>query len=85
MTSFGNVNSWSPFCRRLSKQNMKSIILWFSRKREQQSMNHFNLHAASTKVSNFHVHTNELCKQVKGKREVANLAAVFVDVRILDA
>ena len=66
MTSFGNVNSWSPFCRRLSKQNMKRTILWFSRKREQQSMNHFNIHAASTEVSNFHVHT--LSCETKNKR-----------------
>ena len=32
----------------IRKQNVRSSILWVSAEREQQSMNHFNLRAAST-------------------------------------
>ena len=57
MASRGNATSWShPSV--VSKQNAKSSISWVSREREQQSMDYFDLQAASKlKFLIFDVHS----------------------------
>ena len=58
MTPRGNATSWPPFRRLPLSTEPEKLTFVVFREREQQSTNHFNLHAASKlKILIFYVHT----------------------------